>query len=80
VQRSGCLERYSSATALIERTVQVLVKGEKSTLSEMYRLDPSSITPEAVANAAKNGDRLAISMYADVGKYIGIISAGIINL
>lgn len=77
---SGCLERYSSATALIERAVQALVKGKKSTLSEMYRHDPSSITPEALANAAKNGDRLAISMYRDVGKYLGIVSAGIINL
>ena len=77
---TGCLERYSSATALIDRTVLALVKGKKSILSEMYELDPASITPELVANAARNGDRLAISMYGDVGKYLGIASAGIINL
>ena len=77
---TGCLERYSSATALVERTVQALVKGKKSILSKMYELDPSSITPEVVANAARNGDRLAISMYGDVGMYLGIASAGIINL
>lgn len=77
---TGCLERYSSATALIERTIQAILKGRRSVLADMYRLDPSSITPESVANAAKNGDRLAVNMYADVGKYLGIISAGIINL
>jgi len=65
---------------LVERTVQALVKGKKSSLSEIYRLDPSSITPETIAEAVENGDRLAIGMYKDVGKYLGIASAGIINL
>ncbi len=76
---TGCLERYSSATALIDRTVEALLKGRKSELMKMYMADPSSVTPETIANAAGNGDRLAIGMYRDVGKYLGIASAGIIN-
>lgn len=77
---SGCLERYSSATGVVERTLLALSRDRKSTLRDEYDRDPAAITAEAVSRAAEEGDRLARDVFSDAGRYLGIVSAGIINL
>ena len=77
---SGCLERYSSATAIVETARAALLKGRKSSLTDPFKEDPASLTAEAVDKAARAGDALAIKIYADAGRYLGIALASVINL
>jgi glucokinase len=74
----GCLERYSSATAVIEMAVAAVARGEKTALKDLKKAGP--ITAEAVADAAKKGDRVAGGIFVEVGKYLGIAIADLINL
>ena len=76
----GCLERYASATAVVEITAEALRAGARSSLGKLYRNDPAALTPEAIADAAEAGDALASRVYAQAGRYLGIASAGLINL
>lgn len=76
----GCVERYASATAVVERTVEAIEKGEPSTLSGPYGDDPANVTALSVKLAAEAGDRLARRMYTDAGKALGIVAADLINL
>jgi len=74
---TGCLERYSSATAIVEMTMNALLKGKASSLANFK---PGTLTSEAVDKAARSGDRLAVRVYKDAGKYLGIAIADLINL
>ncbi len=76
----GCLERYSSATAVVEWTTRALVRGRPSSLSELFKKSPDALTAEAVKDAALSGDELANKVYRDAGKYLGIAIADLINL
>ncbi len=75
----GCLERYSSATAVIEMAGAAVARGVNTTLKDLKKAG-LPITAEAVADAAKKGDRVAGGIYFDVGKYLGIAIADLINL
>ncbi len=76
----GCLERYSSATAIVEMAGRALLKGETSVLSKAYRKAPETLTAEAVDKAARSGDLLSRRIYAEAGTRLGIALAGLINL
>jgi len=76
----GCVERYSSASAVAERTAEALRRGVESSLSEAFEADPSSITAHVVHEAALGGDRLARRMFRDAGRCLGILAADLINL
>lgn len=76
----GCLERYSSATAVVEKTLESLSKGAKSSLSGAYKKDRASINAKAIKDAAISGDRLAVWIYAGAGRALGIVAANLINL
>ncbi len=75
----GCLERYSSATAVMEMAGAAVTGGGNTTLKDLKKAG-LPITAEAVADAAKKGDRVAGRIYSDVGKYLGIAIADLINL
>jgi glucokinase len=75
----GCLERYSSATAVIERAGAAVARGEKTSLKNLKKTG-LPITAEAVADAAKKGDRVACRIFSEAGKYLGIAIADLINL
>jgi len=76
----GCLERYSSATAVLEHTVIALAKGKESSLKPLFKKHDGSLTADAVREAAEAGDKLALGVYKDAGKYLGIALADLINL
>ena len=77
---TGCLEQYSSATAVVEKTLESLSKGAKSSLAGAYRKDRASINARAIKDAAVSGDRLALWVYSGAGRALGIVAAGLINL
>lgn len=76
----GCLERYSSATAVVARFSAALKDGEKSTLKASFKKDHVGITAKMVDEAARAGDALARHVYEEAGRYLGIAMADLINL
>ena len=76
----GCLERYSSATAVVEMAVESLLKGSASSLAGLYRENPSALTARRIMEAARSGDRLSLKVYNMAGVYLGIAIADMINL
>ena len=76
----GCLEQYSSATAVVTRVATLISDGKRSSLSELYYDDPLALTAKAVEEAAIKGDRLAKGTFEYAGRYLGIAVADLINL
>jgi len=76
----GCLEALSSGNAIAKAAQKELRSGTVSILSEMCNKDPSRVTAEMVANAAKQGDSLAWTIFDRAAEYLGLGIAGVINL
>lgn len=71
----GCLERYASGTAIVERTLRRIKENKIKT-----NLQKTGLTARMVVAAAKEGDPLAVHIMQDTGKYFGIGIANIINI
>ncbi|MBI4653622.1 MAG: ROK family protein [Nitrospirae bacterium] len=76
----GCLESYASGRAVVEQVISLLEKGEKSILREYHNGNFYKITPEIVYKAAFEGDTLSRNIFRELGKYLGIGIANIINI
>ena len=74
----GCLERYSSATAVMEMAQSAAAGSGKTAIKAL--LKNGTLTPETIADAAKKGDRTAARIYSEAGKYLGIAIADLIDL
>lgn len=70
----GCLERYSSATAVARIAGELQHQYPKSSLRETSRL-----TASEVYEAGKGGDELALEVFRQQGFYLGIVIAGLVN-
>lgn len=71
----GCVEQYSSATAVTRMALELLKNYPGSSLKENIEL-----TPLDVFNAGKTGDKLAIEVFRRMGSYLGIALADLINV
>ncbi len=76
----GCLEALASGNAIAKAARKELQGGAVSILSEACGGDPSRLTAEMVANAAKQGDSLAWTVFGRAAEYLGIGIAALINL
>lgn len=76
----GCLEALASGRAIAVAAQTGLKKGEKSILLELCDEDLSRVTAEMVADAAKQGDPLALKVFTNASEYIGVGIAGLVNL
>lgn len=74
----GCLEMYFSSQA-IERLVKKALKKGTNTLLRKYPLSRAT-SPEIVYKAAIKGDVVAINVYREISRYLGIAIANVINL
>lgn len=72
----GCLERYSSGTAIVESAVSLYNKG---LLLDCFN-DTAEINPKTVEEVAKQGNLYASKIYHDAGTMLGIALASITNL
>ncbi|GHV27694.1 glucokinase [Clostridia bacterium] len=70
--KRGCLERYSSATAMIRMGVELMRKHPDSALFTATEGDPSRMTAKIVVDAAKAGDYAAKRVFGDYVKYLTI--------
>jgi len=73
----GCLEQYASATAIARMARQRIEAGEATSLRSDAGRFPDSAE---VAEAAANGDPLALACFAAAGRYLGIAAASAVNL
>jgi len=71
----GELEAYASASAVIERTRERLMAGEESSLQG--RVATEELTGYMVYEEANRGDKLALEIIRETGRYLGI---GIVTL
>ena len=75
----GCLEAYAGAKNIVERT-QEKIKTGRSTVLTASATDGASLTPRRIAEAAQAGDQLAIEVFAETGRYIGIALTSIAHI
>jgi glucokinase len=77
--RTGHLEAYASATALVKRCDEALASGRSSGLRRLV-VGSSGITALAIAQAAAAGDDLARELVLDTALYLGIGIASLIHV
>jgi len=76
----GCLESYASGRAIVDRAISSLESGVKSSLAECCDGNYYKITPEIVFHKALDGDNLSREIFREVGHYLGIGIANMINI
>jgi glucokinase len=78
--KQGCLEAYSSGSAMVRIARQALDKGENSTLQVIYRQNPDDITPKAIYTEARNGDELSNTIFREAAIHLARAIANVNNL
>jgi len=73
----GCLETYTSGPAISSRAEKVVRQGFTTRIADLVENDLNKITPEIVAQAANEGDEIALEIWNSVGHYLG---TGIANI
>ncbi len=77
---NGCLEAFVGNTYIINRAIEQIKSGKKTSLKNMVNGKLSAITPEIIDKAAKRNDAFAIKVWKDVGIYLGIGLSGLVNV
>lgn len=72
---NGCLEQYSSGTAIVRTVRELFAEFPDSVLRARSEFDPKD-----VYNAAKHGDSAALRAFEIAGARLGMALAGLINL
>jgi glucokinase len=73
---SGCLEVYASATAIVRMTHEQLSNHLESSL---HSVTANELTAKGIAQAATQGDELARDIFRNMGTYLGIAMANVVN-
>ena len=73
----GCLEMLAGGNAIGRIARERLANGEPSSMPDYAGGDPQRVTGEVVADAARAGDALALSVMRNAGVHLGV---GILNL
>lgn len=75
----GCLEAYAGAKNIVERVQEKIATGRSTTLTTATNAG-TPLTPRLIAEAAQAGDELAIEIFAETGRYIGIALTSIAHI
>jgi len=76
----GCLELYTSGTAVVERARRALSYGQQSHIRDLVEDDLDAITLSTVIEAGLAGDQLAEQVLRETGRYLGVGAVNAINL
>jgi len=76
----GCLESYASGRAIIDKAISSIESGTKSSLVGCCDGNYYKITPELVFQEALEGDNLSREIFREVGHYLGMGLANLINI
>ena len=74
------LEAIAGVTALEMRLRKAMAEGGYSRCLEIAQGDASRIDGWTVLNAARLGDKLSVAIVEDLGKYLGLALANLVNL
>jgi len=75
----GCLETLASATYLVKKAQKGLDKKSPTLLSEMVNRRSAPLSAKLLYETARKGDPFCISLFAELGRYLGIALANIIH-
>ncbi|MCJ7717503.1 MAG: ROK family protein, partial [Anaerolineales bacterium] len=73
----GCLEAYASGPAIASLAEKAISQGFTTRITDLIDNDFTKITPKIVAQAANEGDEIALEIWDSVGRYLG---TGIANI
>jgi glucokinase len=76
---SGCLEVCAAATALVNSAERMIASGKAPGLARL-KGSGAGLTALDLAQAARQGDADALSIYSQTGRALGIGLAGLINI
>ncbi|UFJ41071.1 ROK family glucokinase [Brevibacillus humidisoli] len=77
--RTGCLETFASATAIIREGTQVAAEGKSETLAAVLEQN-GALTAKDVFDAAKAGDAAAVKVVDDAAYYLGLGLSHLANI
>lgn len=76
----GSLESMAQISAITERAARKISQGRKSSLAEKIGYDWHLLSPKDVADAANEGDAIALETFEETGYYVGLGIASMVNL
>ncbi len=76
----GCLEAIAGLRAVEVRVRRAVAEGGNTDLLAKAGGDPSRITGWMVFEGASRGDKISINIVAEVGRYLGLAIANLVNL
>jgi glucokinase len=74
----GCLEAYASGPAIAAMGIKAVIQGQTTAIGALVDHDLNRISPKVIYQAASQGDRVAIDIFAQAGEYIGIAAANVL--
>lgn len=75
----GCLESFSSGTAIARRGEDAVAAGAAPVLARLREAE-GPVTAEMMARAAQAGDEACQRAFAEAGRYLGIALANFVNI
>ncbi len=75
----GCLERYVSATAVVDRFSEAVRAGQASSLAKAVR-ENQPLKPEQIVAAAQAGDALAARIWDETCRYLAVACVNLMRL
>ena len=78
--KHGCWETFVSPRAVLQRVRYTLVQAPDSKLHELVAGNLDMLTYEDVMKAARSGEPVALAAIGEVGHYLGVGVANLINL
>lgn len=75
----GALEAYCQRDSIVRRAVFKVQRGRASLAQELAGGDLAAITPRHLAQAADQGDEVALDVFREVGTYLGVGIGNFIN-
>lgn len=74
----GCLESFSSGTAIKNMAQRAIENGESTLIKKLAK--ENKLSAKLVAKAADKGDQKALDIFAKAGYYLGIGIANLVNI
>jgi glucokinase len=78
--RSGCFEALASGIALEREAKAKIAEGARTSIPKYAKESGSRISAKSVYLAAQDGDKLANELIAQLGYYLGVGLANLINI
>lgn len=76
----GCLEVYASGNGIRRMTLEAIEKSDGKGIVHKSKEDLRKITSEEVFEAAQKGDEIALKVFNEMGRYLGLGLVNLVNL